>query len=82
MLFSLAPSNFPGTELGREGEQIGRNMRYRPPPHVGQLPSIEEGKAASKSPHKEFGYFLSILRGKQFLPISLKIQLLVVLCNI
>ncbi len=37
---------------------------------------IEEGKAASKSPHYEFGYFLSIFPSKQFLPISQKIQLL------
>jgi hypothetical protein len=37
--------------------------------------STEEGRAASKSPHYKFGYFLSISR-KEFLPISFKIQLL------
>jgi hypothetical protein len=36
---------------------------------------IKEGRAASKSSHYKFGYFLSF-PSKQFLPISFAIQLL------
>jgi hypothetical protein len=48
-----------------------------PPPQ--RSDSIEEGRAASKSPHKKFGYFafLFLCPSKQFLPMnSFKIQLL------
>jgi hypothetical protein len=37
--------------------------------------TIEEGGAASKSPHYKFGYFF-LFPSKYFLPILLKIQLL------
>ncbi len=43
--------------------------------------SVEEDRAASKSPHWNLAIFF-LLPSKQFPPISLKIQLLVKLCNI
>jgi hypothetical protein len=53
MLKNIKTQNFSTTSPSREG----RTVRLV---EVTTQVAIEEGRAASKSPHKKFGYFLSM----------------------